>query len=363
MILVLLLALGFAAAGQTVSTADLFRDAARALQAGNLETAERGFRQVLQREPDNIGALGNLGVLYSRAGRPAQAVEVYLRALKLAPRQPGLLLNLSLAYLKLDNYPRAKDTAAELLAVQPSDQASEILAIARLQTGETAAAVAGLSRLAEAPRPSPAVLHFLALGYVKLGRRADAQPVIERLFELLPAARAHYLEGRIWYDAALFDQALASFSKATAADPQLAGLALELGKTHISLRNAPQARQALEQALAENPADLEAQYFLGALLVQDADPAAGLPLLERVLAARPDLWGTHYYLGKAKLALGRPADAIPHLETAVRLSPNEAPVHYQYARALQAAGRAADAKRAFARVASLRAAPEPLVMK
>lgn len=356
------MALGIAG-GQVVSTEQVFTEATRALQRGDFRNAELGFLEVLKREPGNFGALGNLGVIYSRTDRPAKAVEIYQRARRLAPREPGLLLNLSLAYLKLDDYARAKTAAAELLTIQPSDQAAEILAIARLQTGELEAAVTVLERLAEAPRPSSGVLHFLALGYLKQQRRNDALPVMARLFEQLPPARAHYLEGRVWYDAALFEQARDSYAKAQEADPQLPGVALELGKTYVSLRDAGRAQEALRRALAQNSEDVEAKYFLGALLVQEGEGKAGLPLLEQVLTARPDLWGTHYYLGKAKVAAGRPADAIPHFEAALKLSPNEAPVQYQYARALQGAGRTEEAKRAFARVTKRPAAPEPLVIR
>ena len=94
--------------GQTVSTEPLFGAAARDLQDGRFPEAEAGFTQVLRREPNNMGALGNLGVLYSRLNRPQKAIDIYRRALRLAPNEPGLLLNLGLAYLKLDDYSQAK---------------------------------------------------------------------------------------------------------------------------------------------------------------------------------------------------------------------------------------------------------------
>jgi tetratricopeptide (TPR) repeat protein len=209
------------------------------------------------------------------------------------------------------------------------------------------------------------VLHFLSLAYLKNQQRDLATATLARLYDSLPAPRAHFLEGRVWYDAALFDRALDSYTKAHSLDATLPSLALELGKTHISLRNAEQAETHLRAALTQDPSDVEAAYFLGALLVQNGQHAEGAPLLETVMAARPKLWGTHYYLGKAKLALNQPRAAIPLLAQAAKLSPNEAPVQYQLARAYQAAGRMLEAKQAFARVQKLQqqAQPEPLVLR
>ncbi len=333
--------------GQT--TPQVFADAAQALQANRLPEAEAGFREVLRREPNNLGALGNLGVLYSRQNKPALAIDTYQRALRLAPDEPGLLLNLGLAHLKLDDYAKAKPLFARL----STPQARELHAICQLQTGEVAAATAALEQLA----PTPAVYHFLSLAYVKQKDLPRAEATLAKLYSVLPAAQAHYLEGRVWYDAAVFDKALASFVQS--------GNALETGKTLISLRRSAEAVAALRRALADNPNDVEAQYFLGALLVQESDPKAAIPLLTGVTTARPDLWGTHYYLGKAQLLLGNAKAALQLLETAAKRAPDEAPVHYQLGRAFQALGRAADAKLAFAKVAKLQrqANNESIMMK
>ncbi len=352
--------------GQSVSTEQIFLGAARDLQSGRYAEAEAGFTQVLQREPNNLGALGNLGVIYSRLNRPHRAIDSYRKALRLAPNEPGLLLNLGLALLKLDDYPQAKPLFAQL-AKAPSArqrQAQELLAICQLQTGEVPAAVRNLEALAQAAEVSPGVYHFLALAYVKQKDPIRAQAVLDQLFAHLPPAQAHYLEGRVWYDSALFDRALASFEKAAQADPKLPGLALETGKTHVSLRNTAAALEQLRLA-AQEPQDVEAKYFLGALLVQEGQYHQAAPLLAAVTDARPDLWGTHYYLGKAKLALGEAAAALPLLQRAAARAPGESAVQYQLARALQALGRKAEAQQAFARVAKLKAQgnTETIVMK
>ena len=58
------------------STEKIFESASAALRKGDYAAAEVGFRKVLQAEPRNIGAMSNLGVVYSRTLRYARAIGV-----------------------------------------------------------------------------------------------------------------------------------------------------------------------------------------------------------------------------------------------------------------------------------------------
>lgn len=334
----------------------LFNEASSALARGDYAGAESGFQRVLKMEPRSVAALGNLGVTYSRMERPVDAVRVYRQALALAPRENGLKLNLALALMKLDDHASAKKLLVELPVTR---QTLELLATARMYTGEVAQAVAMLEPLSAS---QPGTDYLLALGYLKLGRRDEALRVMERMFAQLPAAQAHFLAGRAWYENALFEKALEAFEKAQSSDATLPGIETELGKTLVSLRRPDEAESWLRKALERNPGDLEAAYFLGAQQVQDGRAAEGAPLLERVAQARPELWGTAYYLGKAKLALGQPAAAVPLLQRAAKASPSENSVQYQLARALQAAGRVAEAKVIFDKLRG-RSTTEPAILR
>ncbi|MGH9609430.1 MAG: tetratricopeptide repeat protein, partial [Bryobacteraceae bacterium] len=55
----------------------IFDRAAKALSAGDYEAAEQGFQAVLKQQPDNVGAIGNLGILYARTNRIDKAIAEY----------------------------------------------------------------------------------------------------------------------------------------------------------------------------------------------------------------------------------------------------------------------------------------------
>jgi predicted Zn-dependent protease len=333
------------------SAADLlettFNQAVTALSTGDYAAAERGFQAVLKQAPNHLGALGNLGVVYSRADRPGDAVRIYERALKLAPKHPGLLLNVSLAYLKQEKHAAAKPYLERLLALDPGHaQGRELLAGVRVQTGEFEAGIRDLEQLPK----TPGVLYTLSLGYMKAGRKDEARHTMEQLFSTaIEPAQAHFLNGKAYYESARFEEALEAHLKALDLNAKLPGLRLELGKTYVSLRRNDDAKRELTQAT-----EPEAEYYLGALLVQEGDLAAGVPLLEKVRARQADFWGPYYYLGRARLEQKKPADAVRLLERAAELNPTESAVFYQLARAYKAAGRDVDARAASRRMAELR---------
>jgi tetratricopeptide (TPR) repeat protein len=329
----------------------VFRKAAEALAANDLVSAESGFREVLKAQPANVGALGNLGVVYSRMDRPAEAIAVYGRALEIAPGEPGLWLNLGLAHLKQEDYAAAKPLFEKLDASRgASAQSRELLATCRIYTGEAAAGLEALEAL-----PASSSVSFLrAVGELKLKRRDRAQAIFGELLASAPPAQAQFLLGKAYAENTLAEEAATAFRKAAELDPKLPGVHLELGKALISLRANAGAEQALRLALAEGANPSEAAYYLGALLTVSGRHAEAVPFLEKARQARPDGWGAYYYLGRAHLQAGRSTAAIPLLERAAKLNPNEGAVHYQLARALQSAGRTADASQARARVAALK---------
>lgn len=335
-----------------------------ALAGGDLASAEHSFQQVLKAEPRNIGALGNLGVVYSRMNRTSDAIAVYHRALKVA-EDPMLMMNLGLAYLKQDDYGAAKPLFSRIAERQPGNkQARELLATTQIFTGETSKGVQAL----ESFERNSGTLYFLSIGYLKLGRREDAKRSIGELFTTVTPAQANLLAGRAYYESAMFEPAAEALEKALSLDASLPGLHRELGKVYVSLRRAEDAVRELTEAVRRSPEDEESNYFLGALLLQQGEIENGISRLEKARLARPDFWGCYYYLGRAHLQNSDAREAIPLLQRAASLHPEEPAVYYQLARALKSAGRDSEAavaseKAARYRTKTAKAEQEALVAK
>lgn len=335
-----------------------FERAASALQRGDLAAAEKLFSAFVSGQPRHVGGLGNLGVVYSRQGLPAKAAEVWERALRLAPGDAGLRTNLGLAYLRLEEYGKAR------MVLEPvgTSQGRELYATAQLYGGD----VAGAVRVLEGLGAAPGVIYLRAVAELKLGRKAEAAALFARLVDgALSADQVSFLRGKAAYETGSFEEALESLLAVKGALP---GLALERGKVYVSLRDASRAEEQLRAAVRETPLDAEANYFLGALLVQQERGAEGLEFLRNALRARPSFWGSHFYLGRGLMAAGKAGEAVVALERARALRPEEAQIDFQLSKALAAAGRGAESKAALARFRAARekhreAEREALVLK
>jgi len=336
----------------------IFDSAVRALAAGDSQAAERGFQAVLRQEPRNIAALSNLAVIYSRTSRADQAVAMYQRALQASPTDTAILLNLGLVYLRQEDHAKALPLFAKVVEIDPQHaQARQLLAVCRAYLGQLEPAIRDLEALHAAAPQDDGILFLLGFAYLKNHDPEKAQTVFQQMLEAAGPVKAEFLIGRANYEAAMFAEAEESYREVLRLDPQFPGVHLELGRVYICRRQTDDAVRELQLVLKDNPADGDANYFLGGLLVQEGRFAEGIPYLERAKVAKPDFWAPCFYLGKAKLQLEKPAEAVVLLQRAAALNPaDEISVYYQLGKALEACGRRAEARTALARVRDLRAA-------
>jgi predicted Zn-dependent protease len=334
----------------------VFEKAVAALAAQDYVAAERGFVTVLKTKPDNIGALGNLGVVYTRTHRYAMAINVYNRALVKAPSDPGLLLNLGLAYMKQEQYPKALPVLVKLVKMNPENrQARELLVTCQLYTGRLQTALASFESLRAKDPRNTGVLYLLALTYYRLKQPENAGAILTDLLNSAPPAEANLLIGKAQYEAGHFEESAGSFRTSLLADPRLPTVHRELGKVLISLHQNADAEKELSLAIRQDREDGEAYYFLGALELQEHKLDAAGAYLETARELLPDSWAVYFYLGRLRQQEAKPAEAVTLLQRAARLNPVESSIYYRLAQALKSAGREAESRAVLQRVKDLKA--------
>ena len=80
---------------------EALKEAVRHYQAGNLQQAERIYREILQVDPRNVPALHLLGLVAHQAGRNDFALHCIGEALRLQPNFVEARLNLGLVLAAL----------------------------------------------------------------------------------------------------------------------------------------------------------------------------------------------------------------------------------------------------------------------
>lgn len=96
-----------------------FDEAVRALRAGRSADAERGFRALVQSDPELGGPHANLGLMLRQAGRLDEAAAALERAVQLSPRQPVYLNQLGITYRQQGKFQKSREAYEQALAVDP----------------------------------------------------------------------------------------------------------------------------------------------------------------------------------------------------------------------------------------------------
>lgn len=97
-----------------------FDDARRAMRAGRMDEAERGFKSVIQFHPELGGPHANLGVIYRQANKLPEAVAELELAVKASPRQPVYFNQLGITYRLQGQFAKAREAYERAIDLDPN---------------------------------------------------------------------------------------------------------------------------------------------------------------------------------------------------------------------------------------------------
>ena len=243
--------------------------------AGRTNEAEAAYRQVVERDPWQIGAWAGLAALAGQRGDHDAAVHIWARIGGLLPEDPRVRLALVEALLKADQPQRAWRN---------------------------------LARLPEAIAGTPAAIRLRALTLQRLGRTRDAV-------------------------------ALLRDAGANAGDAgQRADALLTLSILYAKQQRWPQAIQAAGAAVALQPENDQARFWQAVHLKDGGRPQEALVITSDLIvrqAADVNAWRQH---GFVLAILDRQAEAIPALRKSLQFDPRQTKVWGALIEALHAAG-------------------------
>lgn len=122
------------------------------------------------------------------------------------------------------------------------------------------------------------------------------------------------------------------------------------GIAHYEAGSFPEARSSFEEALLLVPGRVSTLGNLAATLIRLDDPQAALPLLEQALATDPAYLDAWLHRSEAFATLGRHDDALASLDSALALKPDSVPALYQRCVLLNTMGRHAESLAASSRL-------------
>ncbi len=209
---------------------------------GDAGAAEREWREAFRLSPTTVITLNNLGVLYTRQKRYAEAVEFLKRAIAVKPAYANAHLGLASAYEEMGLWEQAEAEYRTAVGLSP------LYSEARKRLGE-----------------------FL----LDAGRLSEAEEQFLRAAEIDPRAETYDYLGDIYLRWGSLDRAEPAFARAAALDPFDSHAHFRLGALYAGRGRAAEAEREYEAGLETDPSNAEAQAALRQLKAQI--PSAGSP--------------------------------------------------------------------------------------
>lgn len=229
--------------------------ASLAARRGNADEADTLFARAIAENPDFIEARFNRGNLLRRGGRFAAAAAEYEEVLLRAPDHPHTLLNLGLVVSAAGDWTRAAECFGRAAALAPDlPDALPQYADALLRIGRTREAVAAMRAAAERFPDSYRAHNNLGIQLAALGAFEEAKAAIERALALRPDyAEAHNILGVVSDATGDTVEALARYREAVRLKPEFVDARTNLGSNLCEQGLVPEGLGALRRALSAGP--------------------------------------------------------------------------------------------------------------
>jgi tetratricopeptide (TPR) repeat protein len=313
---------------QTDPAEEILKRAIALHQQGKIDDAIEAYRSYVDKRPDSVLALANLGAAYARTGRYQEAIAQYQRALKLQPDYAGAQLNLGLAYYKTGQIDAAAAEFEKAHRAAPAElQPVLLLADCRLAMGENKKVIELLDPLANIRTADLAIAYMLGTALIRDDQPARGQVVIDRILRHGDSAETWLLLGTAKLNASDFPGALADLKKAIDLKPDLPDAWAYYGQALLRTGDPAAATEAYRKALDANPYSFAANLQMAILLKEADDIPGALECLRRAQQVRSKDLALRYQLASIALHEGSLEPARRDLEEIVKESPSYREAH------------------------------------
>jgi tetratricopeptide (TPR) repeat protein/serine/threonine protein kinase len=254
-------------------------------------------------QPDNAGALLNLGIALDHQGKPREAIAALRKAAELRPDYLAVYLQLGDVFIRHRQFDKAIEAYRQAIELPDAAWAHSNVVKAWVHNNLGAA-------LEERGKWDEAILEY-------------RQAITEK--PDLP--KTHHNLGIALTKLGKLDQAIAAYRKAIDLKADFAEAHYNLGIALGKLGERDQAIAAYRKAIDLNPKYPHAHYNLGGALVEQGKVDQASAEYQRVIQLKPDDPDAHYSLGRNFQMQGRLDKAIIAYREAMRLKPNYAETH------------------------------------
>jgi tetratricopeptide (TPR) repeat protein len=358
---------------------DVFTQAWQFHQAGQVQEAERRYRQILQGAPADSTVWYLLGSACQTQGKLDDAVLCYEEALRWRPEFVEVLTNLGLVYRFQGRAGEAMACYRKALAINPAFSAAHNnLGLTLLDERKWAEAAA---RFQEAVRLDPnnaearynlgtaleeqrkllgvdsqaAAYYEQAVQSFDQGRLDDAVAALQQALRVQPDyAEAYSKLGSTYFRQGRHDEAAASYRQAIAIKPASSAFHRDLGSVLVAQGKFQEAEAVCREAVGLQPADPGSHNTLGTALAGQRNLVKAAESFREALRLEPKFHPALHNLGRVLATQFRRTQAIERYREAIRLAPDVAEYHLSLGRAFHVQGKPEEAVKCYRRALELK---------
>ncbi len=327
--------------------AQIFQQGQDALKNGQLDEAERDFREVLKIDPQSGAAYANLGVVYMRRKQWPKALRELRQAQKLMPQVVGIQLNIGLSYYRQNEFLKAIPEFEAVVRGQPDAlQPRYLLGLCYFFAERWADATNVLEPLWAQESGQLPYLYVLSNAAHRAGRAELDQRAAEQLTKLGDGSPEYHLfAGKYYLNRGEYDPAMTEFEAAAKGNAKLPFVHFNLGMVHLKKQEYAKAREefrndsAIEPDVALNYEEIGNTYWL------TQDDANAEKSYREALHRDPRMVDSMLGLAKIYQKRQQYAAALAETDAALKVDPDRTDAHYLRGQALRRLGRKAEAQK------------------
>jgi tetratricopeptide (TPR) repeat protein len=287
------------------------------------KSSETLFQRMITAVPGNYMAHYNMGNLYSRQDKLAEAVKQYESALKAEPNYAEAHNNLGSVLLRQGRFDEAVAHYSSAVRLKPEYLYYFNLANAQVDAGKATAAVSNYQQALRLNTSSSQAHHNLGMALQAEGKGEAAMAEFRAALQLQPdyESAEHNLANRL-ADAGRLEEAMTHYLAALRLDPKHAETYNGLGICYAMQGKFPEAERQFREAVRLKPDHAGAQSNLGNALGAQNKLEEAIPHYQKALEIDLKDFQTHFNLGVSLLRQGRRGEARNHFMEALRLHPD-----------------------------------------
>jgi tetratricopeptide (TPR) repeat protein len=262
------------------------------------------------------------------------------------PTMPGLERLRGMAFYAEGDFAEADRALTKALEQDSKDvEAAEYRALTLFRLGRPADAIPILEGIHDwAPGTKVDPSYVLALCYLDTRRYDDARRAFARQFGFQPdSAAAYLLAGRMLLRHEFLPVAQEYAKKAVELDPKLPLARQLLGEIALARQDVAEAVAEFEKERDLNPLYGGIYDRLGDAYTREGEYQKAMQALQQAVLLEPNSTGPYILLGKVMLKQQDPVSAAMYLERAKNMDPNNYMTHSLLGQAYRALGKTAEA--------------------